>query len=393
MCVVILLANNTKVKNFTCNGYTLQYKIKKIDGENRAIIVGFKDITKDFEKEGHLVIPSVVKKLKVHAINELSFNESNHIKKLTIEEGVTHIGTGAFFGCYSLEEVNIPKSVIQIEGNAFNRCEKLKVVNFSEGLEVIGDCAFAYTGVEDVKLPDSLITICFRAFAGSEMRSLHMGQNVNTVGVSAFSNCKNLENIVFSERLRTIKDRAFSGCEKLEEIWFPDSVTTLGFGSLAYCYELKTLRLGPNVKDIISDYGCDEFAVECNNLEKIIVSPANETLKVIDGILYDIDKKTLIKAPCCNKVDTIKIPSWVKVFSDYCFEGVSVNNLMIKSRDIDNITQCGIYDVKNIYCIPGSSVESVLLSEGLEVLPMRDEISKFLDDIECKKKDEINYIN
>ena len=46
-----------------------------------------------------------------------------------------------------------------IEESAFYECNKLKNVQFSEGLEKIGLFSFYETGLENIELPASLRTI------------------------------------------------------------------------------------------------------------------------------------------------------------------------------------------------------------------------------------------
>ena len=48
---------------------------------------------------------------------------------MTIPDGVTSIGDGAFSGCRSLTSVTIPSSVTSIGGSAFSYCSNLKTIN------------------------------------------------------------------------------------------------------------------------------------------------------------------------------------------------------------------------------------------------------------------------
>ena len=66
------------------------------------------------------------------------------ITSLIIEEGVTSIGTGAFFGCFNLSSVTIPDGVCRIGTSAFFYCLSLPEVTIPENVESIGTRAFAY---------------------------------------------------------------------------------------------------------------------------------------------------------------------------------------------------------------------------------------------------------
>ncbi|MEE0083353.1 MAG: leucine-rich repeat domain-containing protein, partial [Paludibacteraceae bacterium] len=51
----------------------------------------------------------------------------------------------AFYGCSSLQTVNIPNSVKSIGDGAFYRCSSLQTVNIPDSVERIGDGAFEGT--------------------------------------------------------------------------------------------------------------------------------------------------------------------------------------------------------------------------------------------------------
>lgn len=65
------------------------------------------------------------------------------IKIVTIEDGVTSIGSGAFSRCYNLEAVTIPDSVSAINYCAFADCTALANVSIGNGVATIGPEAFS----------------------------------------------------------------------------------------------------------------------------------------------------------------------------------------------------------------------------------------------------------
>ena len=48
-----------------------------------------------------------------------AFAKCTSLKKVRLEEGVTHLGEGAFRGCTALEEIYIPESIGMIEDDVF----------------------------------------------------------------------------------------------------------------------------------------------------------------------------------------------------------------------------------------------------------------------------------
>ena len=127
---------------------------------------------------------------KLKSLGEYAFSDCKHLKKTTIPKGVTKLKEWIFEGCISLEEVklgdnitiiencafegdeklrkiNLPKSLKEIEFGAFWDCEKLKKINIPDGVEIIGDHAFADTGLKSVSIPRSVKKIGDEAFGYS----------------------------------------------------------------------------------------------------------------------------------------------------------------------------------------------------------------------------------
>jgi hypothetical protein len=116
-----------------------------------------------------------------------------------IKEGVIVIGggttsidmSGSIDGSRNLISVNIPSTVTTISANAFNGCNALVYVTFSENshLTTIGNSAFSgCTMIHDIKLPDTLTTIGQNAFNGcANLASISIPYNVTSIGTGAFA--------------------------------------------------------------------------------------------------------------------------------------------------------------------------------------------------------------
>ncbi len=76
--------------------------------------------------------------------------------RVTIPEGVKHIGAGAFAGLETFTSVIMPSSLISIEENAFEDCSNLVTVQLNDGLVKIADRAFAGCPVQNPIIPASV---------------------------------------------------------------------------------------------------------------------------------------------------------------------------------------------------------------------------------------------
>ncbi len=121
--------------------------------------------------------------------NRPSWNSSNRVRTVIIEEGVTSIGSWGFPGCTELEHVEIPSSVTTIGQYAF---------------------IWSTNKLESITIPEGVVTI----------------------GKRAFESCYKLQNITLPSTLETLGDYVFISCSSLREITIPNSVSTIGNGAL-----------------------------------------------------------------------------------------------------------------------------------------------------------------
>ena len=110
--------------------------------------------------------------------NDSPFRQnSNIIKSVTIENGVTSIGNYSFSGCTNLINITIPDSVTSIGESAFDGC----------------------TSLVSVTLSKSITTIEYSTFFGcSSLTSIEIPKSVTTIVNFAFCNCTNLTDVYYA---------------------------------------------------------------------------------------------------------------------------------------------------------------------------------------------------
>ena len=90
------------------------------------------------------------------------------IISVVITDGVTSIGSSAFYDCSSLTSINIPDGVTSISNSAFRGCSKLTSINIPDGVTIIGNCTFyCCFGLQKIAIPESVVCIYENAFTNS----------------------------------------------------------------------------------------------------------------------------------------------------------------------------------------------------------------------------------
>ena len=103
-------------------------------------------------------------------------------------------------------EVIVESGVTSIGDYAFFECTWLRTAHLPESVEWIGLCAFmSCVNLEEINFPGSLIQ----------------------VDGFAFWDCRSIESVILGAAVTEIKGSAFYGCIGLQELWLPESVTKI----------------------------------------------------------------------------------------------------------------------------------------------------------------------
>lgn len=161
--------------------------------------------------------------------------------------------------------------------------------------------------------------------------AVHNGLPVTALGSSAFQGCKDIEHIVFlGNNLQTINSSAFSNCEKLESIELPEGLTTICAHPFAQCKNLKSISLPSTVTYMGMTYGDHGSYIgafhECPQLENITVAEGNTIYKVDSGCLIEKETNALVTG-----TKNAIIPNYITEIKRAAFSGSGIESIHIPS--------------------------------------------------------------
>ena len=298
-----------------------------------------------------VIIPSTYKGYPVTSIGLRAFASCDNLKSVTIPDSITYIDDMAFAYCDGLRSVEIPGNVMRIGEFAFLDCDLLGSVIISDSVTDIGENAFTRCyNLKDIKvdennmhfmsvdgnlyskdgtvliqyaigktntsfvIPESVTSIGDYALEyGTRLESVTIGNNVTSIGNSAFAHC-NLTYIDLHEGVTSIGKLAFYSCPNLKNINIaennPSYMSVDGNlcskdGTVLIQYAIGKTNTNFVIPDSVTVIGDNAFSL-CKNLESITIG--NGVISIEQSAFYS-----------CSGLTSIEIPDSVTSISDSAF--------------------------------------------------------------------------
>ncbi len=221
------------------------------------------------------------------------------VKTVVVNEGVPSIGMCAFMDCSGLTSITIPNSVKSIGDGAFSGC----------------------SGLTSIEIPDSVTSIGVNAFCACySLASIEIPNSVTSIGFGAFQVCYGLTSVTIPNSVTSIGEYAFGACYSLASIVIPNSVTYIAPGAFAYCTSLNSINVANDNTNYIS----------------------------IEGVLFAIKTKTILKQYPAGKRGAYTIPNNVTSIGSRAFEGSSGLTSVIIPNGVTNIGTRAFYGCSSL---------------------------------------------
>ena len=270
--------------------------------------------------------------------NSILFVNASITGNVTVRDGITTIGAGAFKGRKGLTSVTLPESCTVIDSYAFENCTALTDINFPEKLELIGRNAFYNSGITSLKLSQPGLHVGSFAFTDChQLKSVEITSTDFDLMEWAFARCENLETVILPPQVFRMEGGCFTECTSLTTVVLPKNITFVhGFKD---CTSLKTIE----IPDSVTSIGYEAFA-NCKSLESI---------QLPDGVTNIGD----LAFARCFALKDVNFPAALTTIGKEAFRSVPIAEVVIPA----NVTE--IADMAFYY---NEELRSLTLPNGLK---------------------------
>lgn len=263
------------------------------------------------------------------------------IKEVTLQEGVTSIGGGAFYNCRQLQRAYLdwmPRSDDDqcFVWSNFYGCDNLFEIKLWHGIESLAPA------------------IC------SNLTHVIISSKTKELTARQFAGCPRLKSVTFEKdsSVTNINDEAFYGCAELTSMNLPDSVCRIGKKAFSECKALADLHLGLGLVSV------EENAFGgCNLLERY----RTNGLLVVDGCILSAN----------SNAKELVIPDGIRLMAEKAFRGEQPFTSVVMPRSLKYVGKEAFGICTNVDTI----VSSIGTEDGFVGLFMLSKIKrlKFLE--------------
>lgn len=306
-----------------------------------------------------IVVPEMIGKRQVTALNNRAFKDKKSLKEVVIPPSVTKLGSKVFYGCNldklsmqgvneiseetfegcSIKRLEIGQSVQTIRFDIIKSIKGIQEITLGENegfIKRVGDFIVSGDGItlfgyfdnaknSNVMLPKSVKIICDKAFEGiTSIESINFNNEVMHVGASAFSGCVNLKLVYGTSALESIGRHAFSFCPVLHSLDDTRNVKQMGQSAFSGCTTLYGMDLSAlNEIPSFAFNGARAFnkVKFSDNLTRIMANAFKgtslESLELPQSVNYIMNEAFAN----CAKLKTAILPHRLKNFGDGLFKG------------------------------------------------------------------------
>lgn len=360
---------------------------------------------------GKVTIPSEVNGYKVTKIGGAAFYFAYGVTEIVIPNTVTSIDDFAFGYTLQMKTLHLPASVTSIASYALAHSRGLTNITVDAGNTIYDsrdNCNAVIetatnrmiAGCATTTFPATVTALGYGTFFGCEdAKSFVISKSISSIGIQAFSYCRNLETLgvedgnpvydsregcnaiiktatntlvkgasksAIPESVIAIERNAFEGNDVLEKISIPAGVSNIGYGAFQYCYNLKQVTSYIEMPFEIQD---NVFSQGSNKYPEYLYVPAGTKTAYMETPAWNLFTN-IVELDNVAQIDIAPLPSNETDFS---------KDMVDEKGDVVDLSNTKVNDV--LFTLNTANGDGYNASEGCVVMntPMSTEAVDALD--------------
>lgn len=282
----------------------------------------------------------------VTAVGSGAFYDCDGLVSVTLPKTMQTIGSDAFYNCFSLTDINLPDSLTRIDDYGFYCCSKLTDLTIPAGVTYLGNQAFRYcsqlksitvlnkTMTFSMSPLDSNIAITLRGYPGSTAETYaNNHSNVTFESVLITGACGDNVNYTFDP---CTGEMAISGTGNMWDF----SNTAPAW----YDYTDKIIRV--EIMDGVTSIGAVAFRF-CSGMEQVVIP---ESVTVIDHHAFGN----------CSGLTSVSIPDSVTSIGDGAFYSCSGLTTVVIPASVNSLGYLAFARSENMSSVTIYNPETVI---------------------------------
>ena len=215
---------------------------------------------------------------------------AGEITSVSLPDGLTSIGSSAFYDCSSLTSITIPNSVTSIGDDAFYDCSSLTSVTIGNSVTSIGSSAFhSCSSLISITIPNSVTSMGIYAFRYcNSLTFVTLGNGLTSIGYCAFCGCYSLTSITIPNSVTSIEHGAFQDCSSLSSVTIPNSVESIGYEAFDSCSRVTMQGTTPPLISAGTFSDNATIFVPCSAMDAYLAAPVWQFLD-LHGLSHHVN--------------------------------------------------------------------------------------------------------